>query len=78
MNKARSDLPGEKNTHLHFYFDELISGSNATILQVVHAPNSTGFTFGSISVIDDYLREGQDHNSSLIGMTVRSLNAKIH
>ncbi|KAF3323789.1 Dirigent protein 11 [Carex littledalei] len=50
INKACSDLPGEKNTHLHFYFHELISGSNATILQVVQAPNNTGFTFGAMPV----------------------------
>jgi Dirigent-like protein len=67
VNKACSDSAGEKNTHLHFYLQEILTGPNATKLQNVQAPNSTEFTFGAMSVIDDNLREGQDDNSTLIG-----------
>jgi Dirigent-like protein len=56
-----------KKDHLHFYFHEILSGPNATVLVSVMAPNSTSFTRGAISVIDDMLREGQDDNSTLIG-----------
>jgi hypothetical protein len=58
-----------KKDHLHFYFHEIRSGSNATVLTVVKSPlsNNDSLTFGLISVIDDELREGQDDNSTLIG-----------
>ncbi|XP_078172939.1 dirigent protein 2-like [Carex rostrata] len=58
-----------KKAHLHFYLHEILSGSNATVLTVVKAPNSDSFTRGAIDVIDDMLREGQDENSTLIGRT---------
>ncbi|KAJ3697445.1 hypothetical protein LUZ61_001150 [Rhynchospora tenuis] len=56
-----------KQTHLHFYFHEILSGSNATVMIVVNASNSDSSTYGAISVVDDMLREGQDDNSTLIG-----------
>ncbi|KAF3323790.1 dirigent protein 11-like protein [Carex littledalei] len=56
-----------KKAHLHFYFHEILSGPDATVMTVVKAPNTDSFTFGAIAVIDDMLREGQDENSTLIG-----------
>ncbi|KAJ4762429.1 Dirigent protein [Rhynchospora pubera] len=57
-----------KKTHLHFYFHEILSGPNATVMTVVNPSNNTNsFTFGAIAVIDDLLLEGQDDNSTLIG-----------
>jgi Dirigent-like protein len=57
-----------EKAHLHFYFHEIITGPNSTILRSVPAPNSTEFTHGAIAVIDDMLREGKDDNSTLIGI----------
>ncbi|XP_078172704.1 dirigent protein 11-like [Carex rostrata] len=56
-----------KKAHLHFYFHEILSGSNATAMTVVKAPNSDSFTRGAIGVVDNMLREDQDENSTLIG-----------
>ncbi|KAJ4805426.1 Dirigent protein [Rhynchospora pubera] len=54
-------------THLHFYFHEILSGPNATVLTVVNPSNNTSLTFGKIVVVDDLLLEGLDENSKLIG-----------
>jgi Dirigent-like protein len=56
-----------ENDHLHFYFHEIFTGPNATVLTSVMAPNSTAFTRGAIAVIDDMLKDGPDDNSTLIG-----------
>jgi Dirigent-like protein len=56
-----------KKAHLNFFFHEILSGPNATVLTSINAPNSTAFTRGAIAVIDDMLREGKDENSTLIG-----------
>ncbi|KAJ4791092.1 Dirigent protein [Rhynchospora pubera] len=55
-----------KKTHLHFYFHEILSGPNATLMIVIN-PNNNSLTFGTIVVVDDMLLEGLDDNSTLIG-----------
>ncbi|KAI5018625.1 hypothetical protein ZWY2020_043513 [Hordeum vulgare] len=58
-------------THLHFYFHEIYTaGPNGTTAAVASPPAGAGgssFGFGSVSVVDDMLREGADPASRLIG-----------
>ncbi|KAJ1697056.1 hypothetical protein LUZ63_005568 [Rhynchospora breviuscula] len=58
-----------KKTHLHFYFHEILSGPNATLMIIINPSNNNSFTFGTITVVDDMLLEGLDDNSTLIGRT---------
>ncbi|XP_020583769.1 dirigent protein 22-like [Phalaenopsis equestris] len=59
----------EKQSHLHFFFHDILSGRNATAVPVTKPaagahPNSG---FGMIAIIDDLLTEGPDRNSTLLG-----------
>ncbi|XP_020094180.1 uncharacterized protein LOC109714125 isoform X4 [Ananas comosus] len=54
------------DTHLHFYFHEIVSGPNKTSF-IVAGPNLTSHEFGDIVVFDNALRVGPDPNSKLIG-----------
>lgn len=60
----------EKVTNLHFYYQEKLTGDNATIV-LSGRPNDNAsanfLTFGAVSVIDAHLTEGEDPNSPLIG-----------
>ncbi|URE41602.1 disease resistance response protein 206 [Musa troglodytarum] len=51
-------------THLHFYFYDYYSGSNATIVTVISPPGNN--TFGSIGVGENILRVGRESSSELI------------
>ncbi|KAG6492390.1 dirigent protein 1-like [Zingiber officinale] len=57
----------EKLTHLHFFFHEIYGGPNATTITVVNPPNSSYTALGSIGVGDNYLREGAEPGSKLLG-----------
>jgi len=58
----------EKKAHLHFYLQGTVTGPNATLVTVAKTtPNATLFTFGSVSVLDDLLTEGQDRASKPVG-----------
>ncbi|XP_042479872.1 dirigent protein 22-like [Macadamia integrifolia] len=59
----------EKITHLHFFFHDIVSGSNPTAIKVAQ-PSSTKnsqFPFGTIVAIDDPLTETPELNSTLVG-----------
>ncbi|KAK9156612.1 hypothetical protein Scep_003186 [Stephania cephalantha] len=59
----------EKLTHLHFYFHDVATATNPTVVQVAAAPNSTGRIrpFGSLMIADDPLTETPDPSSKLLG-----------
>ncbi|CAK9162070.1 unnamed protein product [Ilex paraguariensis] len=64
----------EKETHLHFFIHDIITGKNPTALKVAQAnltgidTNPTGPTpFGSTFVVDDPLTTGPDPTSEVIG-----------
>ncbi|KAG6492391.1 dirigent protein 1-like [Zingiber officinale] len=58
----------EKLTHLHFFFHEIYGGPNASTITVVNPPNSSSYTaLGSIGVGENYLREGAEPGSTLLG-----------
>ncbi|XP_077239002.1 dirigent protein 22-like [Tasmannia lanceolata] len=59
----------EKLSHLRFFWHDIVSGPNPTVVQIASAPstrNSSTF-FGSLSMIDDPLTEGPDLSSKLLG-----------
>ncbi|KAK1386536.1 Dirigent protein [Heracleum sosnowskyi] len=62
-------LNEEKPTHLHFYFHDIVSGRNPTIVQVASADitNTSSTYFGAIMVIDDPLTEGPELSSKQVG-----------
>ncbi|KAJ4791086.1 Dirigent protein [Rhynchospora pubera] len=76
LHQACTDASGKKETHLHFFFHEILSGDDATLLQVVNPSNSSSLTFGTILVVDDMLKDGQNENSTLIGRA-QGLNAVV-
>ncbi|QHO07061.1 Dirigent protein [Arachis hypogaea] len=59
----------EKLTHLHFFFHDIVSGTNQTAVRVAAAPSSetspTGF--GSVVMMDDPLTETADRSSKIVG-----------
>lgn len=63
------DFGEEKRTHLHFFFHDVISGSNPTAVRVAGVPGRLPSlnTFGDVTMIDDALTEGPDRASKLIG-----------
>ncbi|XP_020583778.1 dirigent protein 22-like [Phalaenopsis equestris] len=56
----------EKQSHLHFYFHDILSGRNATAVRVGKAAPPLS-AFGMITIIDDPLTEGPDRNSKPVG-----------
>ncbi|KAB2034723.1 hypothetical protein ES319_D04G105000v1 [Gossypium barbadense] len=62
-------LKRAKLSHLHFYFHDIVSGKNATVIRVAGASSthrSSSF-FGDIYVIDDPLTIKPDINSKMVG-----------
>ncbi|KAJ4802277.1 Dirigent protein [Rhynchospora pubera] len=65
ITTSKPDSPKEKLTHLHFYFHEVESGPNATLVTSITLHRNT--TFGDINVFDNTLRVGPQPDSALIG-----------
>jgi len=67
--EVKTKLGREKISHLHFYFHDVVTGKNATAVQVASAPTTkyspTGF--GAVVVMDDCLTEGPEATSKLVG-----------
>ncbi|CAM0943626.1 unnamed protein product [Alopecurus aequalis] len=60
---------GEKETHIKFYWHDVLSGKNPTALPVARAAttNTSKTSFGVVFVVDDALTEGPGLNSSRLG-----------
>ncbi|KAF8692758.1 hypothetical protein HU200_014142 [Digitaria exilis] len=60
----------EKETHLRFYFHDVMSGPSPTVVRVAEASttNASATSFGAVYAMDDPLTEGPDLNTSrLVG-----------
>ncbi|MQM20952.1 hypothetical protein Taro_053982 [Colocasia esculenta] len=57
----------EKKTHLHFFFHDILSGTNPTAVRLDTSAGRSLASFGDIVMIDDALTEGADPSSKLIG-----------
>ncbi|KAL0379834.1 UNVERIFIED_CONTAM: Dirigent protein 23 [Sesamum angustifolium] len=53
----------EKTTHLHFYFQDVVSGKNPTAVKII----GDGYGFGTTFMIDDALTQGPERDSKVIG-----------
>ncbi|KAF8411949.1 hypothetical protein HHK36_004507 [Tetracentron sinense] len=62
-------LKKEKLSHLHFYFHDIVDGSNPTAIRVAAAPttDSSPTGFGFVAMMDDPLTEGPEPTSKLLG-----------
>jgi hypothetical protein len=57
----------EKTTHLHFYFHDILAGTNPTAIRIVMPPNNSVGGFGTTYMIDDRLTEGLEPTSKAVG-----------
>lgn len=56
-----------KTSHLHFYFHDIVSGENKTVVKIAGPANTTGYGFGSTMMMDDILTEEAEPNSKIVG-----------
>ncbi|MQM14792.1 hypothetical protein Taro_047725 [Colocasia esculenta] len=63
------DRGRKKTTHLQFYFQELSSGPNMSVVRVAqtNTTDATPASFGAVSVADNPLTEGPELSSKLVG-----------
>lgn len=54
-------------TSMRFYMHDTVSGRSPSAVRVVRGPNSTGFSFGDVFVVDDPLTEGSAADSREVG-----------
>ncbi|MED6181535.1 hypothetical protein PIB30_020105 [Stylosanthes scabra] len=61
-------LRKEKLSHLHFYFHDIVSGQNPTVVRVAQAPitNKSLTLFGAVMMADDPLTVGPEPNSKFV------------
>jgi len=82
--QAKVKLGREKTSHLHFYFHDLLEGKNVTAVQVASAPTTDSYftQFGMVRVMDDWLTEGPEATSKMVGRAqgiyVSSSQEKFH
>ncbi|GLT38646.1 hypothetical protein SLA2020_128790 [Shorea laevis] len=69
LSPSALELKQEKLTHLHFYFQDILSGQIPTAIRVAQAPttNTSSTVFGAVNIIDDPLTVTPDINSTLVG-----------
>jgi hypothetical protein len=54
-------------SHLHFFFHDILSGKHPTAVRIAGPPESTLANFGTTMMIDDALTEGPEPTSKLVG-----------
>jgi hypothetical protein len=57
----------EKTTRLHFYFHDILDGTNPTAIRIVTPQNLSVGGFGATYMIDDLLTEGLEPTSKPVG-----------
>ncbi|GAB4851500.1 hypothetical protein Ancab_030901, partial [Ancistrocladus abbreviatus] len=59
----------EKLTHLHFYFHDILSGRNPTVVRVAESPltNRSLTEFDIVNMADDLLTVGPERGSKAVG-----------
>ncbi|WVZ01273.1 hypothetical protein V8G54_027342 [Vigna mungo] len=71
--QSHIELPSEthrssqKQTNLHFFYHDLRSANNPSIVQIVDTPKNVPNGFGSTFVMDDPMTEGPDLSSKPVG-----------
>ncbi|KAI3683654.1 hypothetical protein L1987_84166 [Smallanthus sonchifolius] len=69
LSEKQLSFKNEKQTHLHFYFHDIVAGRHPTAVKVASATttNATRSLFGLVMVMDDPLTVGPEPESKLIG-----------
>ncbi|KAK7336689.1 hypothetical protein VNO77_17235 [Canavalia gladiata] len=69
MSSSIFDYRQEKFTHLHFYFHDVVTGPNPSMV-IVAEPNGrakNSLPFGTVVAMDDPLTTGPESDSKLVG-----------
>lgn len=64
---SKSETPVEKMTHLHFFFQDIVSGKRATAIQIAGPNTPYPNAFGVMNMADDRLTIRADRRSEVIG-----------
>lgn len=69
IKASKYEFQNLKETNIVFYMHDIASSPNATATPIAGVPNKSWsiIKFGSLSVLDDKLTVGSDHNSTQIG-----------
>ncbi|KAL5577889.1 hypothetical protein UlMin_019588 [Ulmus minor] len=69
ISPKKLGLKQEKLTHLHFYFNDIVSGCHPTVVRVAEAKtsNSSSTGFGFTMMADDPLTVRPDPSSKIVG-----------
>ncbi|KAI3414738.1 uncharacterized protein J3R85_015911 [Psidium guajava] len=57
----------EKLTHIHFFFHDILTGPNTSVVTIVPPHSNSSTFFGLVRVIDNPLTMGPDLSSGIIG-----------
>ncbi|XP_058782659.1 dirigent protein 11-like [Vicia villosa] len=57
----------EKLTHIHFYYHDIRTKKNPTMIQIIDTPKNVANGFGSVFMMDDAMTEGPELSSKQIG-----------
>ncbi|KAE8684945.1 Dirigent protein 21 [Hibiscus syriacus] len=57
----------EKTTRLHFYFHDIVSGKNPTVVNIIRPHKKSAGSFGSTNMVDDPLTQKPKLSSELVG-----------
>ncbi|XP_034689042.1 dirigent protein 7-like [Vitis riparia] len=63
----KMNLPKEKVTHFQLYWQDIVSGSNATSVTVIQPVNNSLPFFGMVNIIDNSLTVGPNLSSKTVG-----------
>ncbi|WJZ88484.1 hypothetical protein VitviT2T_007778 [Vitis vinifera] len=67
INPKKMNMLKEKVTHFQLYWQDVVSGSNATSVTVLEEVNNSSTLFGSVSIIDNSLTVGPNLSSKTVG-----------
>ncbi|KAJ9697803.1 hypothetical protein PVL29_007096 [Vitis rotundifolia] len=67
INLEKMNILKEKVTHFQLYWQDVVSGSDATSITVIEAVNNSSTLFGSVTIIDDSLTVEPNLSSKTVG-----------
>ncbi|KAJ3700793.1 hypothetical protein LUZ61_004498 [Rhynchospora tenuis] len=60
-------ITSTESQHIHFFFHDIVTGSNPTVATITPAQKGPPTLFGKTSMMDDKLTEGPDPSSREVG-----------
>ncbi|CAJ1959069.1 unnamed protein product [Sphenostylis stenocarpa] len=64
---SETHISSQKETHLHFFYHDLRSANDPSIVQIVDTPKNVPNGFGTTFVMDDPMTEGPELSSKGVG-----------